>query len=147
MKVLLSCRSQKNAQNWYKAQNHRTYRTIVVAFWKQRSTSIFQVGRSNRPFDRSTWKVRTLQCSQMLQRKLQKFKSSNTNTPEEETIHSNGPADRAYRPTEQAVRTDCQTEWTTRSIEPPVRSTRLFDPLTLVSILRVFIVMLSNYSG
>ncbi|KAM0031721.1 hypothetical protein Hdeb2414_s0017g00512221 [Helianthus debilis subsp. tardiflorus] len=54
-----------------------------------------------------------------------------------DTINSNSPADRAYRPIESAVRTDCLIERTTRPIEPAVRSTRLFDPSSFVSILRV----------
>ncbi|KAJ0800024.1 hypothetical protein HanPI659440_Chr03g0098171 [Helianthus annuus] len=59
----------------------------------------------------------------MLQRKLQKFKSSNTNTPEEGTIHSNGPADRAYRPIEQ----DCQNGHTSRPNSPFDRTFRSID--------------------
>ncbi|KAJ0479973.1 hypothetical protein HanIR_Chr13g0626211 [Helianthus annuus] len=68
-------------------------------------------------------KVGTLQCSQILQQELQKFKSSNTNTPEEETIHLNGPADRANRPVEQ----DCPTGYTSRSNRPSDRTCRSID--------------------
>ncbi|KAJ0546218.1 hypothetical protein HanIR_Chr08g0358441 [Helianthus annuus] len=71
--------------------------------------SVKPADRTDRSIDRPE-RVRTLQCPQMLQRKLQKFKPSYTNTSEEETIHSDGPADRASRPIEQATRTVRPTE-------------------------------------
>ena len=78
------------------------------------------------PSDRPTWKVKILQCFQMLQRKLQKSNHHTQTHPSQRKKQSTRTAIRsAYRPTGQLA------EWTVnRTVSRPID--QLSDPPTLV---------------